>query len=251
VSKPYVFTADLHLGSASDDEEARKEAALLSLLDRSPELFSGLALLGDLFDFWFEYRHVIPRRAAGALARLAALHESGFPVLFVGGNHDFWLADFLRREFGLDARREPATLAIGGRRVLAAHGDELVAAGDPGYRFLKKVLRHRAAGGLFRWIHPDLGVPLGRAVSRWSRDYTSGKEFFLGDALRASIDGAFAAGHDAIVMGHLHKSEHLRLAGGECLVLGGWSGRLSVVLLEAGAFRLDHWPPEGASVRDR
>jgi UDP-2,3-diacylglucosamine hydrolase len=249
VSKPYLFTADLHLGSESHDEEARKEAALLSLLERSPDLFSGLALLGDLFDFWFEYRHAIPRRAARALARLATLHESGFPVLFVGGNHDFWLADFLHREYGLDARREPATLEVGGRRVLAAHGDELVAAGDPGYRVLKKLLRARVAGSLFRSVHPDIGIPLGRTVSRWSRDYTSEKEFFLGDALRASIERAFAAGHDAVVMGHLHKAEHLRLPGGECLVLGGWSGRLSTVVLEAGAFRHEPWPPDGGGGR--
>lgn len=242
LSKPYLFTADLHLGSANEEEEARKERALLSLIDQAPDLFAGIALLGDLFDFWFQYRHAVPRRGIRILGRLAEAHESRLPILFVGGNHDFWLADFLRREFGLDARNEPATLAIGSRRVLAAHGDELVAAGDPGYRFLKWILRGRLAGGLFRAIHPDLGVPLGRAVSRWSRDYTSEKEFFLGDALRASLDRAFDEGHDAVVMGHLHKTQHLRLPRGECLVLGGWSESLSTVLLDAGEFRFEAWP---------
>jgi UDP-2,3-diacylglucosamine hydrolase len=213
------------------------------LLDQAPDQLAGLAFLGDLFDFWFEYRHAVPRRAVRILARLADTHESRLPLLFIGGNHDFWLVDFLRREFGLDARLGATSLSIGDRRVLAAHGDELVAAGDPGYRFLKRILRNPVARGLYRAIHPDFGIPLGGVISKWSRDYTSEREFFLGEALRASIEAAFDAGHDAVVMGHLHKAEHLRLPRGECIVLGGWSDGLSVALLEAGQFRLDEWRP--------
>lgn len=177
---------------------------------------------------------------------MADLHASGFPIRFVGGNHDFWLANFLEAEFGIPARAESLSLSVDGRRIFAAHGDDMVAAGDAGYRFLKGLIRNRVAEGMFRLLHPDLGIPLGRWVSQGSREYTSEKEFHLGDALAASIERAFDAGHDAVVMGHLHAAQHLRLPRGECVVLGGWSRqRLSILRVAGGELRLDAWPPRG------
>lgn len=215
------------------------------MLDHAQQSSRGITLLGDLFDFWFPYRHAIPRRAIRLLARMAEIHASGFPIRFVGGNHDLWLAPYLEDEFGLPARASTLSLSAGGRRIFAAHGDDLVAAGDPGYRFLKRVIRNRVAESLFRAIHPDLGIPLARKISGASREYTNEKEFFLGDALSASIEKAFDAGHDTVVMGHLHTARHLRLARGECVVLGGWTGRLSIARVEQGEIRLDEWPPAG------
>jgi UDP-2,3-diacylglucosamine hydrolase len=202
-----------------------------------------LILLGDLFEFWFEYRHAIPKTAVRILLRLADLRESGVPVDFVGGNHDVWLADFLTREFGISGHTHPIGLAVGGRRVFAAHGDELVAGNDPGYRLLKRVLRNRVSPRLFALLHPDLGIPLGRVISGWSREHKKERDFFLGDALRRSIEAAFDAGHDAVVMGHLHTARQLEFPRGECVILGGWNGRLSIAELEDGRFRLAEWPP--------
>lgn len=213
------------------------------MLDHARDCARSVTLLGDLFDFWFPYRHAIPRRAVRLLARMAELHDAGFPIRFVGGNHDLWLAPYLEAEFGIPAQVDPLSLSAGGRRIFAAHGDDLVAAGDRGYRFLKRVIRNRLAEGLFRAIHPDLGIPLARRISGASREYTNEKEFFLGDALEASIEKAFDAGHDTVVIGHLHLARHLRLARGECVVLGGWTGRLSIARVEDGAIALDEWPP--------
>jgi UDP-2,3-diacylglucosamine hydrolase len=243
VADSHIFTADLHLGSDREDEEARKEAALRSLLEHARTHAEGITLLGDLFDFWFPYRHAIPKRAVRILVQLGELHASGFPVRFVGGNHDFWLGDYLEGEFGLPARAPSVTVEAGGRRIFAAHGDDLVAAGDPGYRFLKRVLRNRVATGLFGALHPDIGIPLGKMISRTSREYTNEKEFYLGDALAASIERAFDAGHDAVVIGHLHVAQHVRLPRGECVVLAGWTGRLSIVRVAGGELRLEDWPP--------
>jgi UDP-2,3-diacylglucosamine hydrolase len=240
--RPYILTADLHLGSASEEEESRKVAALDSLLDHAAQHAEGMAILGDLFDFWLPYRHVIPRRAVALLGRMAEVRRRGFPISFVGGNHDFWIADFLEDELGIPARAPSLSLSVAGRKILAAHGDDLIAGADPGYRFLRRLLRNPIALGAFRLIHPDVGIPLARLVSRTSRDYTSGKEFFVGPALARSLDAAFDAGHDAVVMGHLHEPKHLRLPRGECLVLGGWSGSLSIVRAEAGALHLGSWP---------
>lgn len=246
MTKPYLFTADLHLGSDPRDDEARKERALEKLLDVARETAAGVAILGDLFDFWFEYRHAIPKTAIRLLTRIGDLHAAGVSVDFVGGNHDVWLADFLASELGVRTHTRPATLHVGGRVVLAAHGDEMVAANDPGYRVLRRLLRNRVSPRLYRLLHPDVGIPLGRLVSGWSRDHTKEKDFFLGDALRASIDRAFDAGHDAVVMGHLHRAQHLRFDRGECVILGGWTGTLSVARLEGGAFHPVEWSPEGA-----
>jgi len=248
VSKPYLFTADLHLGSSDRQDESRKEAALAALIEHAGEHAAGLVLLGDLFEFWFEYRHTIPKRAARLLTRIADLHESGVPVDFIGGNHDVWLAGYLAREFNVSAHSRPISLSIGSRRVFVAHGDEMVAGNDPGYRLLRRILRNRVAPRLFALLHPDLGIPLGRAVSGWSREYKKEKDFFLGDALAKSIESAFDAGHDAVVMGHLHTARHLKLPRGECLILGGWSGRLSVVSLDGGEFRHLEWPAGGMAV---
>lgn len=247
MSKPYLFTADLHLGSGSREEEARKEAAFLSLLDRASDSASGLAILGDLFDFWFEYRHAIPKRALRIVARIAELHDAGLPVTFVGGNHDVWLAAFLGREFGVPSHAGRTSLAVGGRRILVTHGDEMVAGSDPGYRLLKRLLRNPVTPRLFRLLHPDIGIPFGRLLSGLSRDYRREDGFFLGETLRAAIERAFDGGHDAVVMGHLHIAEHVRLPRGECLVLGGWTGRLSVVSLSDGVFAHEQWPREADS----
>jgi UDP-2,3-diacylglucosamine hydrolase len=200
------LTADLHLGPPPAPRRA-KIAAFSGLLDHAPRDRQGLVVLGDLFDFWFSTATPYRRRGR-LLGRIGDLHASGFPIRFVGGNHDFWLADYLESEFGVPTRDPSLSLSVGGRRIFAAHGDEMIAAADPGYRFLKRLLRNGAAKGLYRAIHPDIGIPLGRAISRTSRGYTD--ENSTRERALAAIERAFDWGHDAVVMGHLHSAQHLR-----------------------------------------
>lgn len=156
-----IIVSDAHLGAAP----AAHERAFHDFLGFAGEATNDLVLNGDLFDFWFEYRTVIPSRYFSTLRRLADIVETGTRVRLVGGNHDSWGGAFLSEEVGIELVDGPAITDIGGRHTYLAHGDGL-GEGDLGYRALKTVIRSRPAGALFRQIHPDWSVGLIRLVSR-------------------------------------------------------------------------------------
>ncbi len=158
--KPFLIVSDLHLGAVPRQTEAQFRRFLAS----TATLASGLLINGDLFDFWFEYRSVIPAEHFRVLASLADLVESGVPVWFVSGNHDAWGGRFLEQEVGLKVLHGPEIMEIAGRRVLVAHGDG-VGRGDLGYRALRRVIRHPLTTRAFRWLHPDWGRRIADTVS--------------------------------------------------------------------------------------
>lgn len=155
-----LVVSDAHLGAIPEDNQR----AFLRLLERAPDLADELLVNGDLFDFWFEYREAIPRGHLDALSALRSLVRAEMPVRFLGGNHDGWAGGFLRDEVGIDVLRGPTETTVGGRNAYVAHGDGL-GGGDLGYRALKRVIHSRPARFAFRWLHPDLGVPLARLAS--------------------------------------------------------------------------------------
>lgn len=158
--KPFLIVSDTHLGAVPE----RTERAFRHFLEEEAVSASGLLINGDLFDFWFEYRTVIPRQHYRVLASLAAVVERGVPIWFMGGNHDAWGGNFLETEVGIQLLSGPTTLALGGRRALIAHGDG-VGEGDLGYRALKRVIRHPVTIGAFRLVHPDWGAWIAGRVS--------------------------------------------------------------------------------------
>lgn len=160
IDKPFLIVSDLHLGAVPRSTEGQFRRFLAEQASRA----SGLLINGDLFDFWFEYRSVIPSEHFRVLASLADLVESGVPVWFVSGNHDAWGGHFLENEVGLELIEGPVIMDIAGRRTLVAHGDG-VGTGDLGYRALRKVIRHRMTTRAFRWIHPDWGRRIADTVS--------------------------------------------------------------------------------------
>lgn len=158
---PAYVTSDAHLGAVSDDHTR----ALLRWLEWAAERASVLVVNGDLFDFWFEYRTVVPRGHTRLLGLLARIVDAGVPVHLMGGNHDWWGGSFLEEEIGVRFHRVPVRLDLAGHRVLVAHGDG-VGRGDLGYRLLRTVIRSPLTRRIFRWIHPDVGAALARRVSR-------------------------------------------------------------------------------------
>lgn len=187
----YVFS-DAHLGAAS----AERERALVSFLRSRIGRPGSLVVNGDLFDFWFEWRHVEPRGHFRTLAALADLHDAGTRVLYVGGNHDCWGGDVLTRDVGVDFHLGAWSGELGGWRTLVEHGDGLRDREDRAYRRLRTVLRNRWAIRAFRWIHPDWSVRIAAGSSDVSR-------------LRAAGDGG--TGLEAIAMRHLTTQPHLDL----------------------------------------
>jgi UDP-2,3-diacylglucosamine hydrolase len=158
--KPDYITSDVHLGAVPPDTEA----AFLTFLEHAGQEAGRLMIVGDLFDFWFEYGEIIMGRHFRVLAALAALVDAGVPVLLTGGNHDAWGGRFLREHVGVQFHPDQVRTLIAGRPALLAHGDGL-GEGDLRYRALKAVIRSRPMIGAFRVLHPELGLRIARRVS--------------------------------------------------------------------------------------
>ncbi|HEY3215631.1 MAG TPA: UDP-2,3-diacylglucosamine diphosphatase [Candidatus Eisenbacteria bacterium] len=237
------FVSDAHLGAETPEREAAQQARLHDFLTALPGRASALYIVGDLFDFWFEYRTAIPRRLFHTLAVLRAVRAAGVEITYLSGNHDFWLGPFLSRELGLETRQDAVALTLQGRRIWIHHGDGLMG-GDLGYRALKRVLRHPLSIRLYRMIHPDLGLPLAHWFSRLSRHSRAGRPLD-GDRLwREIAEPRFLEGFDAVLVGHLHHAFERRQDGRVFIVLGDWIEQFTYVALEDGQFRFDVWTPQ-------
>lgn len=235
-----LFVSDCHLGAGTPQEDAARQDRLVTFLETEAASASSLFLLGDLFDFWFEYRHAVPRGHFRVLAALRRLVERGLPVTFVGGNHDFWADTYLDQEIGCRVHRDPIEVTLQGRKLFLAHGDGLMA-GDRGYLFLKSVLRHPLAITAYRWIHPDVGIPFARVVSRLSRGHRD-ESLFDAESLRRRVAlPRYERGVDAVVLGHFHVPTLIRENGRDFVVLGDWIERNCYAALEGGEFRLYRW----------
>ena len=235
------FFSDAHLGAEAESREAAREKRLHDFLYSLPGRAASVYVVGDLFDFWFEYRTAIPRRYFETLCALKRVRESGVEITYLTGNHDFWLGEFLSQKLGIRTHDGALTLDLQGRRVWLHHGDGLIG-GDLGYRVLKRVLRSRAAIGLYRLLHPDLGIPLARWMSGASRE-SRGARAVDSDRLRREIAAPrFAEGYDAVMIGHFHHAYEYREDGREFFVLGDWIDQFTYVVLEQGRLRLETWP---------
>ncbi|MDX1389887.1 MAG: UDP-2,3-diacylglucosamine diphosphatase, partial [Acidobacteriota bacterium] len=211
-----VFISDCHLGSGPPDADRARHARLQHFLEVEGPRSDTLFLLGDLFDFWIEYRHAIPNQHFEILRRLRTLRERGLRIVYVGGNHDYWAGPFLSEVIGCEVRRAPFEETVQGRRLFLAHGDGLRAS-ERGYRFMRSILRAGWFGVLYRSLHPDWGIPLARALSRTSRSTNDESRVSIPDLRREIAEPRFTAGVDAVVIGHYHHPTHLRQNGKEFL----------------------------------
>jgi UDP-2,3-diacylglucosamine hydrolase len=216
-SPAYIFS-DTHLGFAP----AEVERTLLSFLRRLPERAGSLVINGDLFEFWFEWRRVMPRPAFRVLSALADLRDAGVPVLMVAGNHDCWGGEILRDDVGIDFRIGPWCGEIAGWRACVEHGDGLRDREDRRYRALRVLLRNPLAIRAFRWLHPDWATRLASGSSNASRSYAARDG---GRGLRAVAEQRLAADPslDLLVFGHSHVAALERMpTGGVYANAGSW-----------------------------
>ena len=235
-----VFLSDAHLGAESRDREAAREGRLHDFLAHLPGRAASLYIVGDLFDFWFEYRSAIPRRHFATLAMLSRLRDAGIAITYLAGNHDFWLGRFLAEELGVRTVSNGIAVEEQGRRLWVHHGDGLVG-GDLGYRLLKKVLRNSTSVALYQLLHPDLGIPLASAVSGLSRRSRGHGPLQPERLWREIAEPRFREGYDGVLVGHFHHAHEQRLNGREFFVLGDWIDHFTYVELEGGALTLKTW----------
>ena len=163
-NKKIYFASDQHLGAPSPEASLPREKKFVAWLDTIKEDAGAIFLLGDLFDFWFEYKTVVPKGFVRVLGKLAELKDAGIAIYFFVGNHDLWMRDYFQKELNIPVFHKPQEFDINGKIFLIGHGDGL-GAGDYGYKRMKKVFTFPFFKWLFRWLHPDIGVRLGHYFS--------------------------------------------------------------------------------------
>lgn len=240
------FISDIHLGLGNREQEKTKENRLLSFLHSILPRAEYLFIVGDLFDFWFEYATVIPKGFHRTLSALQEFTDRGTPVHYLAGNHDFWMGDYFQKELGFQVHADPFEIRIQDKRIYLHHGDGL-AQKDLGYRLIKPILRNRWNIRLYRWLHPDLGVPIARGSSRTSREYTSNKDFGEEKGMVEFASKRIQEGVDIVVMGHRHRPSLLPIGTGVYINLGDWITFNSYGLLADGKMTLNSWEEEGQS----
>lgn len=234
---PCYIISDAHLGVAP----AETEGALLSFLRHAREDAKSLVVNGDLFDFWFEWKYVLPKAGYRVFAALSEFADAGIPVVWVAGNHDCWGGDIIRRDAGIDYRMDGWRGSIAGWAARIDHGDGLREVEDRRYRALRTVLRNRAAMWAFRWLHPDLGARLALGSSHASRTYKAKDD---GEGLRrvAIRDLAAEPTVDLLVFGHSHVAALERLPNGQVYANAGtWLGDATFLRVAGDAIVLNRW----------
>lgn len=163
--KKIFFASDFHLGVPNHDASVAREKKIIAWLDSIKNEAHTIYLLGDIFDFWFEYKHAIPKGHIRLQGKLAELRDAGIPIVFFTGNHDMWMFDYFPKELGIPVYRDPLVLEVGSQRLLIGHGDGL-GPGDHTYKILKKFFNSGFCQWLFARLHPNLGIGI---ANRWSR----------------------------------------------------------------------------------
>jgi UDP-2,3-diacylglucosamine hydrolase len=225
------FASDFHLGIPDYESSLQRERMLVSWLDQVRPDAAGIFLMGDVFDFWFEYKTVVPKGYIRLLGKIAQLADEGIPIHLFTGNHDIWAFDYLQKEIGIQLHRHPETHVMMGKKFYLAHGDGL-GPGDNGYKFLKKVFSNRLNQFLFRWLHPDIGAKMGLYFSGKSRlanmikeDKKENLNRIEDEMLYKYAAGLLTGGlkADYFIFGHRHRPADVELDHGcRMIILGDW-----------------------------
>jgi UDP-2,3-diacylglucosamine hydrolase len=170
-SKLVYFASDFHLGVPSYEKSLEREKRIVAWLDHIQGTAQEIFLVGDIFDFWFEYKHAIPKGFVRLQGKIAELTDSGIPIHIFTGNHDMWIFDYLPKELGFTLHRKPIIREFFGKKLYIGHGDGL-GPGDTGYKFIKKVFESKLSQWLFARFHPNFGIWLANYSSRTSRAAT-------------------------------------------------------------------------------
>lgn len=180
-SKKIYFLSDFHLGAPDYSTSLEREKRIVRFLDEIKSDAAIVFIIGDLFDFWYEYKNVVPKGYVRMLGKLAELTDSGILVYFFVGNHDMWMDGYFEKELNIPVYYDAQEFEFNGKTFLIGHGDGL-GPGDHRYKFLKKVFRNKISKALFGALHPTWGIGIARYFSRKSREATGGvDEHFLGE----------------------------------------------------------------------
>jgi UDP-2,3-diacylglucosamine hydrolase len=257
VQKKTYFASDFHLGADAALSSPERERQLLRWLEHIAPDAEAIYLVGDLFEFWFEYKTVVPKGFTRFLGKLAALRDAGIPIHAFTGNHDLWMFGYFEQELGIPVHRQPIRCDIGGKSFLIGHGDGL-GPNDLGYKRMKKVFVHPWSQWLFGWLHPDLGTRIANFFSQKSRAATPPEERgWLGEDrewLLQYCKHKLSQGiePDYFIFGHRHLPVDWLLPNGRSryVNLGEWLHHCSYAEFDGQALQLRFFERQGRVVRN-
>ncbi len=234
------FVSDAHFGSESEDKEKEKLENFQRFIESKLKKGDYFFILGDLFDFWFEYRYLIPKDCFQVLSILRDIVNRGIRVVYLGGNHDFWENGFLNKEIGVEFYNDSLTIELMSKKFYLHHGDGFINK-DRGYRFLKWILRNRINIWLYKLIHPDLGSFLAKYFSKHSRGSSPGiNNENLEDYFRFAKD-KFEDGIDFVIMGHTHVPVIKDFSDKFFINIGDWMENFTYAIYDGNEIRLEKW----------
>jgi UDP-2,3-diacylglucosamine hydrolase len=207
-NKKIYFLSDFHLGAPNAAESLQREKKIVAFLDSIKNDAEQLFIVGDIFDFWFEYKNVVPKGYVRLLGKLAEISDAGIPIHFFVGNHDMWVRDYFQKELGFKVYFEPTPFEFSGKKFLVGHGDGQ-GPGDHGYKFLKKIFRNPVCQWMFGVIPPGIGLGIANYFSRKSREAVKDiEEVFMGEEnewlLIYSKEVLQKEHYDYFIFGHRH-----------------------------------------------
>ncbi len=236
-NKKIYIASDQHFGIPNHQDSLLREKKFVQWLDIVKKDAEAIFLLGDLFDFWFEYKKVVPKGFIRVLGKLAEIRDSGIPIYFFVGNHDLWMNDYFKKELNIPIYRAPKEFVINSKNFLIGHGDGL-GPGDRGYKRMKKVFTNSFSKWLYRWLHPDLGIRLGEYLSTKNK-LISGEEDikFLGEEnewLAQYCKRKLETKHyDYFVFGHRHLPMTIQLNKKSVYInTGDWISHFTYVVFD-------------------
>ena len=247
--KKIYFASDNHLGAPTSQLSQPREKKFVRWLEAVRKDAAAVFLLGDLFDFWFEYDTVVPKGFTRTLGKLAEITDSGIPVYYFVGNHDLWMNGYFEEELNIPVYHTPQVFEIGGKKFFIGHGDGL-GPGDKGFKRMKKVFTNPVSKWFFRWLHPDLGVRMAQYFSVRNR-MISGEEDvrFLGEDKEWLVQYAkrkLENQHfDYFVFGHRHLPLDIELSEDSRYInLGDWIGYFSYGVFDGKNLQIDYFEKE-------
>jgi UDP-2,3-diacylglucosamine hydrolase len=244
--KKHYFISDLHLGAPDYESSLVREKAFVQWLDAVAEDAAAIYIVGDLFDFWFEYKRAVPRGFVRALGKLAELADRGIVLHIFTGNHDMWIFDYLPKELGATLHRAPVRHELCGKKFFIGHGDGL-GPGDYGYKFLKRVFANPLMQWCFERLHPNFGIWLADRSSKGSRKKTGDK-----DAVFLGAENEWLAIYarelqlqqpvDYYVFGHRHLPLEIPIEhGARYINLGDWIQHFTYGVFDGEEMQLKKW----------
>lgn len=242
-NKKVYFASDQHLGAPTAEASFPREIRFVAWLDKVKTDAEAIFLLGDLFDFWFEYKTVVPKGFVRVLGKLAEIRDSGIPVYFFVGNHDLWMSDYFEKELGIPVYHDNQEYTFGGKTFLIGHGDGK-GPGDKGYKRMKKVFVHPFSKWLYRWLHPDIGVRLAQHLSVKNKLISGDADVkFLGEDKEWLVQYAKrklqTKHYNYFIFGHRHLPMKITVGeSSEYINLGDWIGYFTYGVFDGQTFEL-------------